>query len=261
MQNLKFIFAFIKYYLTSKTRFDIHSPFLFELISQVFENQEDYIDYARVEALKKELLKDTRKIQVLDLGAGSLTDKGNERFINQIAKNSSRPAKYGRLLYRFSAYFKPKVILELGTSLGLSSAFMSLASPSSKIITVEGCPNIGSIAKENFAKLGINNITVITGNFNHKLPVILKSVSDLEFIFIDGNHRKEPTINYFKQCLSYAVNETVIVFDDIHWSKEMEEAWDFIRHHPSVTLSLDIFFMGFVFFRKELTKQHFIIRF
>jgi predicted O-methyltransferase YrrM len=261
MQNLKFIFAYIKYYLTSRTRYTIHSPFLFELISDVFENHQDYIDYSRVESLKKELLKDDRKIQMLDLGAGSLTNKSNEKSVKQTANNSSKPAKYGRLLYRLSAYFKPKAILELGTSLGLSSAYMALGSPSTEVITVEGCPDIASLAKENFAKLGLNNINIITGNFDHELPGILKSVSDLELIFIDGNHRKEPTINYFKQCLSVAVNETVIIFDDIHWSKEMEDAWDYIKHHPSVTLSVDIYFMGFVFFRKELTRQHFIIRF
>jgi len=261
MQKLKFILAYIKYYLTSETRFSIHSPFLFELLSEVFENPQDYIDYSRVESLKKELLKDDSKIQMLDLGAGSLTNKGNEKSIKQIAKNSSKPAKYGRLLYRLSAYFKPKAILELGTSLGLSSAYMGLGSPSTEIITVEGCPEIASLAKENFAKLGLSNISVISGNFDHELPGILNSVSDLELVFIDGNHRKEPTINYFKQCLSVAVNDTVIIFDDIHWSKEMEEAWDYIKNHPSVTLSVDIFFMGFVFFKKELTRQHFIIRF
>ncbi|MBM3435698.1 MAG: SAM-dependent methyltransferase [Bacteroidetes bacterium] len=261
MQNIKFILKFIKYYLTAKTRFEIHSPFLFELVSNVFGNRHDNIDYIRVESLKRELLKDARKIRVHDLGAGSLVNKSDERFIKQIAKNSSRPTKYGRLLYRFSAYFKPITILELGTSLGISSAYMALGSPASKIITIEGSSNIAEEAKENFLKLGLSEINVVTGNFDNVLPSILESVSLPELIFIDGNHRREPTINYFNQCLSKVVNETVIIFDDIHWSDEMSAAWSEIHNHPSVTLSVDIFFMGFIFFRKELTKQHYVIRF
>jgi predicted O-methyltransferase YrrM len=261
MQRFNFIYSYFEYLLKSKTRFDIHSPFLFELIENVFKNKKDYIDYARVEELKSNLLQNDKKILVKDLGAGSIIDKGNERSVKQIARNSSKSLKYGRLMYRIAAYFKPKTMLELGTSLGLTTAYMAYGSPGSKIITIEGCPNIAREAHDNFKSLGLDNIEIITGNFDTELPGILNSVSNLELVFIDGNHRKDPTINYFKQCLSKVSNEMIIIFDDIHWSKEMEEAWREVSSHPAVTLSLDLFFMGFVFFRKELTEQHFIIRF
>lgn len=261
MQNLRFILNFIRYYLSSKTSYDIHPPFLYELVTEIFENRQDNLDYTKVESLKKELLHDDRTLRVIDLGAGSHKNKSAERTVKQIARHSSRSNKYGRLLYRLSAYIKPKTIIELGTSLGMSSSYMALGSPSSQIITIEGSPEIASLAKENFLKLGLTNIEVIDGNFDDVLPGILESVSQPELIFIDGNHRRIPTINYFNQCLSKVVNDTVIVFDDINWSKEMKETWFEIRNHPSVTLSVDIFFMGIVFFRKESTKQHFVIRF
>jgi predicted O-methyltransferase YrrM len=261
MQSFKFIYSYFEYLLKSKTRFDIHSPFLFEIIEDVLKNKKDYIDYARIEELKWNLLRNERRITVTDLGAGSVTGKGNERSIKQIACNSSKSLKYSRLMYRLAAYFKPKTILELGTSLGLSTAYMALGSPGSRIITIEGCPNIAREAKDNFRTLGLDHIEIVNGNFDTELRGVLNSVSSLEMVFIDGNHRKDPTINYFKQCLSNVSNEMIIIFDDIHWSEEMEEAWREVCSHPAVTLSLDLFFMGFVFFRKELTEQHFIIRF
>jgi predicted O-methyltransferase YrrM len=261
MQNLKFILSFIKYYLAAKTRFDIHPPFLFELVTEVFNNEGDNLDYAKVEMMKSGLLKDERLINVLDLGAGSVNNRSDQRSVRQIARSSSRPVKYGRLLYRMAAYIKPKTILELGTSLGISSAYMAFGSPASRIITIEGSPEIANLARENFLKLELANVEVINGNFDDVLPGVLESVTQPELIFIDGNHRNDATIKYFNQCLSKVVNETVIIFDDINWSKGMQDAWSGIYHHPSVTLSLDIFFMGFVFFRRELSKQHFTIRF
>ncbi len=138
---------------------------------------------------------------------------------------------------------------------------MALGNPGSKIITIEGCPNISSVANNNFDRLSINNIKLYTGNFEEVLPGILETIPELNLVFIDGNHKKEPTIRYFEQCLEKSVNETCIIFDDIHWSEEMEEAWEFIKQNKKVTLSVDLFYMGLVFFRKELTKQNFVIRF
>lgn len=245
----------------SFTKYNIHSPFLFDLITQVFDDKTRYAEYKKVEQLKKELLHDDRIIEVTDLGAGSSVDNNNERSIRRIAKNASKPKRIGRLLYRFAKHFQPENILELGTSLGLSSMYLAYGSPDSEIITMEGCPNISTLAKDNFRKAGVDQIKLVTGNFDDKLQDVLDGMNSLDFAFIDGNHQEKPTIQYFEQCLAKSNPNTILVFDDIHWSDGMEKAWENIIHHPDVSLSVDIFYMGIVFLKKELTKQHFVVRF
>ena len=261
MQKLKLILRYIKFLLQSYNKYDVHSPFLFDLITRVFEDKSNFKDYKLVEDLKAQLLTNKEEIEITDLGAGSKKGDNNKKSISQIAKNSSKPKKFGRLLYRLASEFKPAHILELGTSFGLSTSYMAKGNPDSNIITIEGCPNISSIANNNFDHLSINNIKLCTGNFDEVLPGILKTLPELNLVFIDGNHKKEPTIRYFEQCLEKSVNETCIIFDDIHWSDEMEQAWIYITHNKKVTLSIDLFYMGLVFFKKELTKQNFVIRF
>ena len=261
MQNLKIIKKYIQYLIFSNTSYDIHPPFLFDLVTRVLGDKSVDEKFLQIELLKQKFIRNKQSITVTDLGAGSHSNKGMERKISFIAKSSSKSKKYGRLLQRLVNYFQPKIILELGTSLGFSAAYMALGSPESKVITIEGCPNIAGLAKTNFQKLGIKNINLINGNFDKELPVLLSTVAQIDFIFIDGNHQMESTIKYFELCLSKAVNETVFVIDDIHWSGGMERAWKFICNHPSVTLSIDIFFMGIVFLKKELARQHFIIRY
>jgi len=261
MQKFDFIRKYISYRYSSRTKYDVHPPFLFDLITQVFEDKSDCHDYKIVEDLKERLKKDQRIISINDLGAGSSMNNNPERSVGYIANTSSKSKRHGRLMYRLAKYFKPGNILELGTSLGLSTAYMALGSPGSKIVTIEGCPNISSIAADNFKQLGIKDVELITGSFENELSGILGSLPQLDFVFIDGNHQQKPTIKYFEQCLFKTVNDSIMIFDDIHWSEGMENAWEHIKQHPDVSLSIDVFYMGIVFLKKELTKEHFVIRY
>ena len=261
MQKADFIRSYLNYRLHAITEYGVHSPFLFEFIIHVLKDKQVYPDYRRVESLKKQLLRSDEIIEVTDFGAGSKVLKDKHRSVAGIAKTSSKPKKYGRLLHRISRFLKPASILELGTSLGLSTAYMALGNQNSRIITMEGCPNIANIAKANFRQLQLDHIELVNGPFDEMLTGVLDELPELNLVFVDGNHRLEPTLAYFEQCLPKAVNETCMIFDDIHWSKEMEEAWEIIRKNPGVTLSVDLFFMGLVFFKRELTKSDVMIRF
>ena len=128
-------------------------------------------------------------------------------------------------------------------------------------MSIEASIEIAKIAEQNFKDLHLQNTTVLHGTFEAKLTDAIQQLGKLNFVFFDGNHRKEPTLNYFKECLNFCTNESVFVFDDIHWSTEMEEAWSEIKNHPEVTVTLDLFFIGIVFFRKEQAKENFIIRY
>ena len=207
-------------------------------------------------------MQNNNSIEVEDFGAGSSVIKTNQRKISAIAASSLKPKKYAQLLYRIANYYQPKHIIELGTSLGITASYLSSACPNGKLSSFEGSKAIAEIAKMNLENTGSKNSEVYTGEFNQTLPDYLNHNSPIDFAFIDGNHRKEPTLTYFKWLLEHSNDYTIMVFDDIHWSKEMEEAWDMVKQHSAVTLSIDLFFIGVVFFRKEFkVKQHFSIRY
>ncbi len=256
---------YLRYYFTAANGkgHGIHSPFVFDLIKNVLNDKTKYAAYKEVELQRSLLLGNETIITVEDFGAGSTKGLTKQRVVQQIAATSLKPKKYAQLLFRLVNYFQPKQILELGTSLGITTAYLAKAKPEAAVTTMEGSVAIAKIAEEHFRKLNLQNVRIITGNFEETLAATIASSSQsFNFIFIDGNHRKEPTLRYFEQLLLKAGDDTIFVFDDIHWSKEMEEAWEQIKQHAAVTLTVDLFFIGLVFLRKEQKeKEHFIIRF
>ena len=240
----------------------IHSPFIFQFITRVLNDKKHDEAYEKAETLRHRMMKDKTVLPVLDFGAGSLFGNGAGRTICSIAANSAKSKKYGQLLYRMVKFYKPGNILELGTSLGITTAYLAMANPNAKVITLEGANAVASVAKQNLESLKITNVELIEGNFDDTLAAVVSGLSSVDFAFIDGNHKQEPTVRYFLQLLSRINNNSILVFDDIHWSREMEAAWEVIRKHPSVRCSVDLFFMGIVFFQDVFQeKQHFKIRF
>ncbi len=255
---------YLKYYLTASNGkgHGIHSPFVFDLITKVLNDKSHYPEYDKVEALRQQLLTDKTVLNVEDFGAGSSVTKTNRRTIASIAQLAAKSKRFGQLLFRIVKMYQPKTILEIGTSLGLTTSYLSLAKSGSKVITLEGSKEVAAVAKNNFKSLGLQNISIIEGNFDNTLSSVISPLSTVDFAFIDGNHRREPTENYFQLLLSKTNNNSILLFDDIHWSREMEQAWETIKTHPLVRCSIDLFFIGIVFFRQEFSeKQHFRIRF
>ncbi len=240
----------------------VHSPFVFDFIQQVLNDNKQYDCYHLVESQREKLKANDRLIEVEDFGAGSTVIKTNRRIIRDIANSSLKPKKYAQLLFRMVQYYQPAAIVELGTSLGITSSYLSFGNANGRVFTCEGSENIAAIAAENFSSLRVNNIELVKGDFAKTLPLLFQKIGTLDFAFVDGNHRKEPTLQYFQQLLTHSTHSTIIVFDDIHWSAEMEAAWDEIQQHAAVTLTIDLFFIGIVFINPDFkVKQHFTIRF
>jgi predicted O-methyltransferase YrrM len=255
---------YISYYFSASNSkgHGVHSPFVFDFIKLVKNDRKKYDCYKPIEDLRKQLLSDQTWIEVEDFGAGSTVIKTNKRRVDKMATSSLKPKKFAQLLFRIVQFYQPRTILELGTSFGISSAYLASAHNGSKLYTMEGAASIASIARRNFNSLSLKNVEIIEGDFSETLPVLLQKLQVVDLAFIDGNHRKQPTLKYFTQLLNKSDENTILIFDDIHWSKEMEEAWEEIKSHPSVTLSIDLFFIGIIFFRKDFkAKQHFSIRF
>lgn len=255
---------YIQYYLFAENGkgHGIHSPFVYDLITKVLNDDREFYSFQPIEDCRKMLVNDKTEITIQDFGAGSRIEKSSVRSVAAIASTSLKPKKYGQLLFRLVDYFSPKTILELGTSLGITSAYLATANSNAKLITMEGSTAIAAIAAANFEQLGIKSALIITGNFDDSLVKTLENIELINFAFLDGNHRYEPTIRYFEQVFQKSDENTVIILDDIHWSKEMENAWEEIKKHHAVTLTVDLFYVGLVFFRKEQKeKQHFVIRY
>ncbi len=237
-----------------------HSPFVYAFIKNLLNDQRSFYAYDQVEQLRTQMRKDQRSIQIEDFGAGSRVHATSTRKISAIAAASLKPKKYGQLLFRMVAFFQPKSILELGTSLGITSAYLSLANPEAKVWSMEGAPAIADLAEANFKSLGIDKIQMVRGDFDKTLAPLLETIESLDFVFVDGNHRYAPTVNYFNLLKPKMREHSILVFDDIHWSQEMEAAWEEIKKDSAISLTIDLFFIGVVFFRKEqLVKQDFTI--
>ncbi|GEQ86822.1 O-methyltransferase [Patiriisocius marinistellae] len=221
------------------------------------------VDNASAEILNKyrlTLLKDTSSISIKDFGAGSRVFNTNNRNINAIAKNAGITKKRQRLLLKITSYFQSSKILELGTSLGLATAALSKGNPNALIKTVEGCPATALVAEKYFKQFSFNNIDLINARFEDFFISEAFKNNNFDLVYVDGNHNKEHTLDYFEKLLPHVHNDSVIIFDDIYWSKSMTQAWQQIITHPQITVSIDSFYWGLVFFRKEQNKEHFTLR-
>ena len=255
---LYIILSYLKFLLHSTNQHGVHSPFVYNLITKCFYNNSTYHAYKLIASYRKTLGKNKGNIDVTDLGSGSRVFKTSKRSVSKMVQKVGASKKESKLLFRLVNYLKINNILELGTSLGIATHAMHLGNPEAKITTIEGCPNISAYTKKTFGQFNIKNIEVLTGDFSKIIKPLTSNTYDL--IYFDGNHEKQATLNYFETLLPTATNNSLFIFDDIYWSKGMTEAWEIIKNHPQVTVTIDTFFSGLVFFRTEQEKEHFTIR-
>lgn len=247
----------IRFYSTAVTRYQIHSPFVFRLTEAVLEDKRFFQAFGEIERIRREMLGSSLEIDVTDFGTG----RNRRRKLAEITRNAASSSSQGRMLFRLADWLAPRTILELGTSVGIGTMYLRAGNLLASMISLEGCPQTVSVARSNLDLLGVNRRTeLVTGPFEDTLIPALEKLVSPDMVYIDGNHRKKPTVQYFETCLPYANDSTVFIFDDIHWSPEMEEAWSFIKDHPRVTLTVDLFDVSLAFINPDFReKQHFSI--
>jgi predicted O-methyltransferase YrrM len=254
---------FIDFLLHSGNRYRVHSPFLYNLTVEVLRKKKLPATTRQLEEIRKECLRSREIIRKTDYGE---CDKQRAHrvypvAVRHIARTSLTPRRNAGRLYRLVRFMMPANILEIGTSLGITTAYLASANPEARIMTLEGCPELSRKAKEHFDKLGIKNIELLEGRFEENLPAALERLGKVDLVYIDGNHCQEAMLDYYAQCMAYAGNETIIIFDDIHFSPGTEEAWNIISKKEEVRVSLDLYTTGWLIFRKESSRQHFRLRY
>lgn len=251
------ISAWIQFFSKAKTRYNIQSLFQHDLVREVLENKGHYYCFQEIEKHRKALLRDRQPIHVMDHGAGpALQSLSQTTTVAGIAAKSLSPSGKCKILFHLVRHFKSQYILELGTSLGISAAYLASANSKAHVLTFEGNPDIAAKASEVFKKINLQNIRLFVGPFAETLDPVLQEVPRLDLIFLDGHHQKQPTLRYFEKMLSKSHDHTVFVVDDIHWSKDMEEAWKELQQHPKVILTIDLFYMGIIILNPALSREH-----
>jgi predicted O-methyltransferase YrrM len=251
--------AYIKHFLRAKDIAKIEDVSLKQFLSDVLDEEKRYYAFLTLGMLRKKMLKDAREIKVVDLGAGSKKLNSASRVVKDIAKLSVKKSKYAEVLFRIVENQNIQTTIELGTSLGVTTSYLSLANKKGKVFTVEGCPETLKIASENFKEIGLLNVEKIAGNFDDHFPRLIEEHFDAGLVFIDGNHTKEATLRYFNQLLELNPKKLIIVFDDIHWSRGMEEAWNEIILNSKIQVSVDLYEMGIVIIDSQYKKGHYDI--
>ena len=258
------LLQYVRYLLRAKSRHSIHSPFVYAFIEEILHDKIQYSDYQTVERQVARLKQNRNVLEIVDFGAGNAKGKYRTCFrrVQEVAKVSGITKRHGRLLYRLVRHYQPATMLEMGTSLGISTMYQAKGNPNAQVTTVEGCASLAMIAQGSLDKTHCDNVTLKTAHFKTILPTLLNDLNKtLDYAFIDGDHTYDGIMHYFKLLKKHVGDNSILVFHDIHWSKDMDKAWNELKQDPEVSISIDLYFMGIVFFKKALSKQDFVLRY
>lgn len=254
--NLHQIKHYLRHFFSAKRNgHGIHSPFAYQLCEEVFYNELSFYDFIPLSTVRNGLLNNQESLEVEDYGAGSKTFKSKVRRIKDIAKQGISSQKQSELLYKLMNFLHASNAIELGTSLGLNTLYMARVNKNATVISIEGSKTLSDFAAQLALKNKVNNIRFINARFEDAFPKLLQEINKLDVLYVDGNHTYEATLNYFKQALEKRHKHSVFIFDDIYWSKGMTKAWEEVKKNEAVTLSIDTFYFGIVFFKEELKEK------
>ncbi len=263
MSRSQLLIDYFDYTIRSRGKFSVHSPFVYQFYTDIIRDNNHQEAYKDIEDVFQVLKSRKQLIEVTDFGAnsGGRPYQMSYENVGSLAKSSAVRPRVGRLLHRIARWSQADSILELGTSFGISTMYLASGASKAKVHTLEGCSARATKAIMNFDKLGLGNIQVHIGQFDILLNKVISGMDKIDILFLDGNHRQGPTIKYFESCAEKATNDSIFIIDDIRWSNGMKKAWEAIKKHPGVTVSIDLFSLGIVFFRKESSRQDFLLKF
>ena len=253
-------YHFLRHWWTAQSRYAVHSPFVYTFVTELLPNRKSPAG-TRIDALRESLSHSEERLEIRDFGAGYGGDARPviHKDVREVVRGSARRRAQGEFLARLTAAYRPERILELGTNLGFSAAYLLSGHPESHLYSLEGAPSLARTAKINLEALGYR-ADIRVGEFGETLPSVLSEGKKLDFVLLDGNHQYAPTVKYFGQIAPQVRDGGLIIVDDINWSAGMRKAWQELRAREEVSVSVDLFWMGLCFLRRNQSKQHFRFR-
>lgn len=243
--GFKYISAYFRHRLAAKTRHGTHSPFVYKLADEVIYDFSSKKVYEEIEAERKKLLND---------------DKTASKVGKQ-AKNDLKSPRLLQLLYRLAAYHQPKHLIEIRTDFGITTTYLAKAGVDANVFTLIDTAAMAALTQQNLAAIGVNNVTIAVGKLEEVFKSTIEQTQTLDLVYIGGKNGKDFSLTIFNLCLTKADEHTVIIFDQIYWNEEMQSAWQTIKNHPEVSITIDLFWLGLVYFRKGQAKEHFKLKF
>lgn len=246
----------LRYWLQATPNFRQHPGSVSDLVEALIgDQQSNYYIWQDIETQRQLLLEDKRILDLIDYGAGSRINNSKQRRVADIAKHAVSPRWQCERLFRLTKHLQPPTVLEMGTSLGISSAYLAASTPAAQCISLEGDPATADIARSVHQVLDLKNVQVIKGPFSESLSRSLNQLSRVDLAFIDGHHIYQPTIHYTEEILPYCHEHSVLIYDDIYWSGEMYRAWQEIQHLPQVRCTIDTYYQGIVLFDESIPEN------
>lgn len=255
--SLKFIIAYFKHQLTANNRHGTHSPFVYRLADEVIYDFSDKKVYGALEDQRKKLFNDDSDIEITRPKEDNRLKKKSNQKVRVLAKSVLKKPRLAQLIFRLAQNSLPKQVIVFDANFGISAAYLAKACPQAKVIAVENCAEIAAIANQMFEDLELNNVQLVIDNFTEALT----TNGPLDFVYVDGKQSKKTILAYFTWCLPQLHNQSVFICKDIHQSEEMKDAWAELKNHPQVTVTIDLFWLGLVYFRKGQAKEHFKLKF
>ncbi len=255
--------AWGRFWKRAQTLYRVHSPLAFSWAQAVLEDRRPFYVFEDIEALRRQVRFSPLAVDIEDFGAAEGIHPVYRRVsLRHLATRVASTPLQGRWLFRTVQWLRPRHMLELGSSIGIGTAYLAAASSApARFISLEGCPTCAQIAHTHLDMIGLSaKVHILSGPFHQTLSEALRALRAVDLAFFDGHHRAAPTLSYFEQCLPFATEKAVFVFDDIHHSAEMDSAWKTVQNHPRVRLTIDCFELGFAFFDTAVRqKQHFYL--
>ena len=237
--------------------YGVHSPFVYNLITKVIEEKCSYYSFYDIELLRRELY---YREEVVTCPDRQHPGRTKQRQVGEIVYREAIKASHGALLFRLVNYFKSRHILQLGPNMGLSTLYLTSYAKDLRCIALESVPEFAVIARETF-KRAHNPIDLRVGSYAELLPKALADMEQVDFVYFNTLYEQEHNLSLFETCLRYVHNDTVFVFEGIKASQKMRDFWKAVCAHPEVTVTVDLFTLGIVFFNRKLHKKDYIVYF
>lgn len=252
---------YLSFLLRAKTRHGTHSPFIYQMVDQVIYDRSVPACASNIEGSRHTLLQDDRRIDIADQDDRSASLAGKLEKVKHIARYTLLQPRYAQLLYRIASCYGPGNLLEIGSSLGITTAYLASSRPENTVYTIEECRPLSATAAEVLRDNQCGNVALITGNFENTLPELSEDPGKFGFVYISGRYSPDTTLRYFELLLPFVTEDAVVVIEKMYRNNDMKAVWSAIQQHAQVTVTVDLFRIGLIFFKKGQAKEHFSIRF